>query len=318
MSNEEEATTVIGSGNASGTTTLSGSGLMAMPSSIQSRAGSPIPVITAKKHEIVDGARWAFDLQLVDQKIGTANPASANGVIADYIAATTAKFFNPGEFTDAEWADQFRATFRPRGGKAWTVNVSAILKPLFPKCLPEFIFVMDPDNRDSKFKATYRGETTVAPFAASSSDVRWLHLFIPTTCLASRPEIRTAIEGKLESVGMTLRPDEKDCHCIKPEIGKWHANFNIKNLQNGSVAENLYKLAQFEIRSIGIRTYMSPQFMEALPQNCPKCYTWTKWDTCFCPEKTTKKDGYRRAQDGANQARRKRRMEAATSSDATF
>ena len=59
----------------------------------------------------------------------------------------------------------------------------------------------------------------------SSSDTRWFHLFVPITCLASKPELKTAVAGKLEEIGMTLMPDEKDFKCIKPEIGKYHANF---------------------------------------------------------------------------------------------
>ena len=313
----EDVETVLGSGNASGITTLSGSGLLAMPTAIQSRTSSPIPKIVAKKHEIIDGARWAFDITLVEQTDGTANPATVNGVMADYVAIITARHFDTAQFTDEEWIDQFRATYRPKGGKVWTVNISAIFKPLFPKCLPEEIFVMDPDNSDSKFKGKYRGETIIAPFHPTASDTRWMHLFVPITCLASRPEIRIAFQGKLEEVGLKLKEEDKDFKLIQPDIGKWHANFGVTRVD--PVAENLYKLAQLEINGIGMRTYISPQFMEhGLPQNCPRCYSWLRWNPCFCPDKKAKKDGYQRAKDGVNAARRKRRIEAATSSAAQF
>ena len=49
---------------------------------------------------------------------------------------------------------------------------------------------------------------------------------------------------------MTLMPDEKDFKCIKPEIGKYHANFNIKKSEKGMIAENLYKLAQLKVEEI--------------------------------------------------------------------
>ena len=318
MSNDgSDAATILGSDTASGVTTLSGSGQLAMPSSVQSRSVSPIMKITAKKHEIIDGARWAFDITLVEQTDGTANPASVNGVVANYIAIMTARHFDTAQFTDDEWIDQFRATYRPKGGNVWTVNICAVFKPLFPKCLPADIFVMDPENSASKFKGAYRGETVIAPFHPTANDSRWMHLFVPVTCLASRPEIRTAMQGKLEEAGLRLKEEDKDFKLIKPDLGKWHVNFEVRNVD--PVAENLYKLAQLEINGIGMRTYISPQFMEhGLPQNCPRCYTWLRWNTCFCPDKKVKKDGYQRALDGVNAARRKRRIEAATSSDAAF
>ena len=295
-------------------------GLQALPTAIQSRTTSPITILTAKKHELIDGRTWAFDLVLIEQTDGTADPASVNGVLGDYMAAISVRHFNINEagVTEDEWTNLFRAVFRPKAGKVFTVNVREVLKPLFPKCLPEYIFVKDPTKATSKFKLAWKGETTIAPFMSTAPDSRWMHLFVPATCLASKPELKIAITGKLEEVGLTIKPEEKDFNCIQPAIGKWHVNFTINNGMKKDIAENLYKLAKLEVEQIGINTYISPEFMNKLTENCPGCYTWLKFNPCFCPHKGQKKDGYKRAKDGEAAAQRKRRMEAATSSDAAF
>ena len=78
---------------------------------------------------------------------------------------------------------------------------------------------------------------------------------------------------------MQLKKEEKDFKCTIPHQGKWHANFSIKSAD--MVAENLYKLAKFEVEGCGIKTYMSPLFMRKLPENCTGCYTWLKFNKCF-------------------------------------
>ena len=294
-------------------------GLQALPSTMQPRADC-IVEITAKKHELIDGRSWAFDLVLLEQTDGTADPASVNAVLGDYIAAISARHFDMEEagVTEEEWTNLFRAVFRPKAGKVYTVNVRAILKPLFPKCLPNAIFIKDPANPSSKFKLAWKGETTIAPFMQTASDSRWMHLIVPATCLASKPELKIAVTGKLEEIGLTIKTEERDFKCIQPEIGKWHVNFTIKDEKKDDIAENLYKLAKLEVEQVGVKTYISPEFMNKLGENCPGCYVWLRHNPCFCSRKGQNKDAYKRAKDGAAAAQRKRRMEAATSSDAAF
>ena len=284
----------------------------------QERPGQMIATIQAPGHEIRDGRNYAFDLQLKDQTMGTEDPNNVNGVLADYISIRVANYYNyeAAGITDTEWVGFFRAVYRPRAGKVWTVNVREAFKPLFPYCLPEVIFIQDANKRESKFKLGWKGATTIAPFAPSESDVRWMHLFVPLTCLASKPELKTATTGVLEQCGMELKKEEKDFKCIIPEQGKWQVNFSIKS--GDQVAENLYKLAKFKVEGCGIKSFVSPKFMNKLPENCFGCYTWLKYNECFCEKKRQKKDGYKRAMDGQAAAQRKRRMEAASSSDAAF
>jgi hypothetical protein len=276
--------------------------------------------IRAQKHEIFDGRSWAFDIQLTDQTKGTADPNKVSGVLGDYISLQMAYHFNyeAAGISEIEWSDMCRAVFRPRAGNVWTVNVREIFKPLFPACLDKIFFIQDADDQDSKFKLCWKGETTIAPFAPASSDIRWFHFFIPATCLASKPEIKTAIAGKLEEIGIKMKPEEKDFKQTIPAQGKWHVNFELQQGRADMIAENLYKLAKLEIENCGIKTYMSPTFMEKIPQNCPGCYTWLKFNECFCPKKDERKDGYKRAKDGHAAAQRKRRMQAASSSSAAF
>ena len=276
--------------------------------------------IRAQKHEIFDGRSWAFDVLLIDRTKGIADPNNVSGVLGDYISIRIANHFNyeAAGISETEWSDMCRAVFRPRAGNVFTVNVREIFQPLFPECLDKIFFIQDADDQDSKFKLCWKGETTIAPFASSSSDIRWFHFFIPVTCLASKPEIKTMVTGKLEEIGVKALPEEKDFKEINPEQGKWHVNFEIQQGRADMIAENLYKLAKLEIEKCVIKTYMSPLFMEKIPQNCPGCYTWLKFNECFCPKKGERKDSYKRAKDGQAAAQRKRRMQAASSSSAAF
>jgi hypothetical protein len=219
-------------------------------------------------------------------------------------------------FEEAEWTDLFRAVFRPRAGKVFTVNVRESFAPLFPQCLPKEFYIQDADNHESKFMLRWKGDTATAPFNPSTSDVRWSHLFTPATYLGSKAEFLIAVKGKFEEIGMQLKSEEKDFKCIDSQQGKWHVNFEIKS--GSIVAENLYKLAKFEVEKCAIKTYLSPQFMEKLPENCKKCYAWLKYNECFCPKAEARKDGFKRAKDGQAAAQRKRRMQAASSSSAAF
>ena len=169
-----------------------GAGVNIIQGQRQARPGQMIATVQAPGHEIKDGRTFAFDLQWKDQTIGTEDPNNVNGVLADYISIKVANFYNyeGAGITDTEWIGMFRAVYRPRAGKVWTVNVREAFKPLFPDCLPEDIFIQDADKKDSKFKMCWKGATTTAPFTPSESDVRWMHLFFPATCLASSPPRR--------------------------------------------------------------------------------------------------------------------------------
>ena len=94
------------------------------------------------------------------------------------------------------------------------MNVREAFKKWYPKCLPTDMFIMDEDNQDSKFKLNWKGESTIAPSAPSSDDVRWMHFIVPATCLASKPEFQAAIVGLLEEIGMELKKEENDFKCI--------------------------------------------------------------------------------------------------------
>ena len=133
-------------------TTQSGGALHVMPSAIASRAGSPIPRISVKAYELKDGQLWAFDLQLVDQKKGAANPATVNEVLGDAIAKFVARHCNIDGLTDEVFQTYFRALYRPAAGKVFTINIREVFKPLIPKALPDYIFVQDPSDAESKFK----------------------------------------------------------------------------------------------------------------------------------------------------------------------
>ena len=282
------------------------------------RVGQMIAKIQAPGHAVKDGRTFAFDLKWLDQTIGTEDPNNINGVLADYISMRVAEYYNYEDagITDLEWEGMFRAVFRPRAGKVWTVNVREVFKPLFPACLPEHIFIKDANKKESKFKLSWKGETTNAPFNPSESDVTWMHFFFPATCHASLPEKKVATAGLLEQCGMELKKEEKDFHCIIPHQGKYQVNFGITSAD--IVAENLYKLAKFKVEGCGVKTYISPKFMAKLPENCTGCYTWLRFNKCFCDMKGQKKDSYKRAKDGEAAAQRKRRKEAASSSDAAF
>jgi hypothetical protein len=275
--------------------------------------------ISAKKaHEIRDERSTTFDVEWVQQTISTESPGKISAVLADFISIRVALQFDyeAAGFTDNEWSDIFRAVWRPRAGKVFTVNVRESFASLFPRCLPQDIFIQDADNQESKFKLRWKGETVTAPFNPSTSDTRWAHLFTPATYLGSKAEFMIAVKGKFEEVGMHLKTEDRDFKCIDPKEGKWTANFEIKS--GNMVAENLYKLAKFEVEKSGIKTYLSPQFMEKLPENCNRCFTWLKFNECFCPKKDVRKDGYKRAKDGEAAAQRKRRFQAASSSSAAF
>jgi hypothetical protein len=114
-----------------------------------SRAASPTQTIKVKSFELKDDQRWAFDLQLVQQTKGAANPADVNGVLGDYIAKLVARHCEVDGMDDAEWLTFFRATYRPAAGKVFTINIRETLKPLIPKALPVNIFVQDPSDPDS-------------------------------------------------------------------------------------------------------------------------------------------------------------------------
>ena len=282
------------------------------------RRPNTMTVSAKKAHEIKDERSHTFDLQLMQQTIGTEDPAKISAVLADYISIMVALQFDyeAAGFTDNEWSDIFRAVYRPRAGKVFTVNVRETFSSLFPHCLPQDIFIQDADNQESKFKLHWKGETVTAPFNPSTSDTRWVHLFTAATYLGSKAEFMIAVKGKFEEVGMTLKSEDRDFKCIDPKQGKWTANFEIKS--GNTVAENLYKLAKFEVEKSSIKTYISPQFMEKLPENCNRCFAWLKFNECFCPKKDVKKDGYKRAKDGEAAAQRKRRFQAASSSSAAF
>ena len=130
------------------------------------RVGQMIAKIQAPGHAVKDGRTFAFDLKWLDQTIGTEDPNNINGVLADYISMRVAEYYNYEDagITDLEWEGMFRAVFRPRAGKVWTVNVREVFKPLFPACLPEHIFIKDANKKESKFKLSWKGETTNAPF----------------------------------------------------------------------------------------------------------------------------------------------------------
>ena len=301
------------------TTQYSGSGpIRVMPSAIMSRAASPTQTIKVKSFELKDDQRWAFDLQLVQQTKGAANPSDVNGVLGDYIAKLVARHCEVDGMDDAEWLTFFRATYRPAAGKVFTINIRETLKPLIPKALPVNIFVQDPADPDSKFKLTFKGETAIVKFNRETPDCCWMHIFIPITVLASEPELQAATGAMLEKIGLALKPEKHDFNLTEAEKGKYHVNFKV-GTDRDIVAENMYRLSKFTIRDIGIHTYVSRQFMALMPENCPKCYVWMRHNACMCSGKGKgqAKTDHKRYKDQEAAAKRKRRAEAATS-DASF
>ena len=145
-----------------------------------------------------------------------------------------------------------------------------------------------------------------------------MHIFIPVTLLASEPELHAATAAMLEKLGLTIKTEDKDFKLIDPSKGKWHVNFRMKEHSDILITENLSMLAKFTVRDIGINTFMSPEFIKLIPDNCTKCYVWKRYHKCMCPPDQGKmKSEHKRYKDQEAAAKRKRRADAATS-DASF
>ena len=86
------------------------------------------------------------------QTIGTEDPNKISGVLADYVSIKVALIYNykAAGITDTEWADMFRAVYRPRAGKhacVWTlekvvperfsIQTTYLLDPLIENNAPE-------------------------------------------------------------------------------------------------------------------------------------------------------------------------------------
>ena len=105
----------------------------------------------------MDGRGWAFDLKLEEQTIGTEDPAKVSAVLGDVVSGYIARYFNYQEIglTETEWANMHRAVYRPRAGKVFTVSIREAFKSYILGCLPPYIFVMDADKKESKFKLSW-------------------------------------------------------------------------------------------------------------------------------------------------------------------
>lgn len=85
----------------------------------QARPNQMVTAAQAPGHEVKDGRSFGFDLQWMAQTIGTEDPNKINGVLADYISIKVANMYNYKDagITDTQWADMFRAVYRPLAGK---------------------------------------------------------------------------------------------------------------------------------------------------------------------------------------------------------
>ena len=122
--------------NVTSVTTQHGQEAMALPSAIASSQPPP-QKIDCPAHVLADAEKYVLNMKLLDQTDGTADPAVANGVYSEIIAAILDRHCMVGIL--CEWV---RVTYRPRAG-------SVPLKELIPTVLPDTIFAKDPDKESS-------------------------------------------------------------------------------------------------------------------------------------------------------------------------
>lgn len=267
-----------------------------------------LTTITTRADAIEDSEKTSFDLRIVDTTDAMADPKDITLNVSLTLGALIKKYYE-GEFKD-EW---IRAVYRPRAGKVFTVSCASVFQALIPSAFPAYIFIMN-ETTMVKYKLEYAGPSTGAPFTVSSPDMNWLHFFVPVTCNASRPMIKERVQAALQSTHLRLNDGPNDFKCIDTEKGKWHANFSMVPGERGLVPENLYRLHAIVMPDKSeIGTWISPELMDKMSQNCPKCYQWLRWNDCNCPKEKSKNSAIKAAKNSDNAERRKRKAASVAS-----